>query len=303
MHAIAIHGGAGAVPRATLAPERERNYRAGLEAALDGGFAVLERGGTSLDAVATAVRSLEDHPCFNAGHGAALTRDGAAELDAAIMDGRHLRAGAVACVRHVKNPVDLARRVMEKSRHVLLVGAGAEEFALEESFVLVPNHYFRTAERLEQLESEQRGERVSDLVPPAPQGTVGAVALDANGNLAAATSTGGMTNKRPGRVGDSPIVGAGTYAKNGVCAVSATGHGEYFIRAVAAHHVCAAVEYRGLTLEQAVHELLHGILRKLGGDGGLIAIDHTGRIVMDFSTEGMFRAARDASGRREIAIY
>ena len=303
MHAIAIHGGAGAVPRATLAPERERNYRAGLEAALDGGFAVLERGGTSLDAVATAVRSLEDHPCFNAGHGAALTRDGAAELDAAIMDGRHLRAGAVACVRHVKNPVDLARRVMEKSRHVLLVGAGAEEFALEESFVLVPNHYFRTAERLEQLESEQRGERVSDLVPPAPQGTVGAVALDANGNLAAATSTGGMTNKRPGRVGDSPIVGAGTYAKNGVCAVSATGHGEYFIRAVAAHHVCAAVEYRGLTLEQAVHELLHGILRKLGGDGGLIAIDHTGRIVMDFSTEGMFRAARDAGGRREIAIY
>ena len=225
MHAIAIHGGAGAVPRATLAPERERNYRAGLEAALDGGFAVLERGGTSLDAVATAVRSLEDHPCFNAGHGAALTRDGAAELDAAIMDGRHLRAGAVACVRHVKNPVDLARRVMEKSRHVLLVGAGAEEFALEESLVLVPNHYFRTAERLEQLESEQRGERVSDLVPPAPQGTVGAVALDANGNLAAATSTGGMTNKRPGRVGDSPIIGAGTYAKNGVCAVSATGHG------------------------------------------------------------------------------
>ena len=303
MHAIAIHGGAGAVPRATLAPERERNYRAGLEAALDGGFAVLERGGTSLDAVATAVRSLEDHPCFNAGHGAALTRDGAAELDAAIMDGRHLRAGAVACVRHVKNPVDLARRVMEKSRHVLLVGAGAEEFALEESLVLVPNHYFRTAERLEQLESEQRGERVSDLVPPAPQGTVGAVALDANGNLAAATSTGGMTNKRPGRVGDSPIIGAGTYAKNGVCAVSATGHGEYFIRAVAAHHVCAAVEYRGLTLEQAVHELLHGILRKLGGDGGLIAIDHTGRIVMDFSTEGMFRGARDASGRREIAIY
>jgi beta-aspartyl-peptidase (threonine type) len=303
MHAIAIHGGAGAVPRATLAPERERNYRAGLEAALDGGFAVLERGGTSLDAVATAVRSLEDHPSFNAGHGAALTRDGAAELDAAIMDGRHLRAGAVACVRHVKNPVDLARRVMEKSRHVLLVGAGAEEFALEESFVLVPNHYFRTPERLEQLESEQRGERVSDLVPPAPQGTVGAVALDASGNLAAATSTGGMTNKRPGRVGDSPIVGAGTYAKNGVCAVSATGHGEYFIRAVAAHHVCAAVEYRGLGLEQAVHELLHGILRKLGGDGGLIAIDHTGRIVMDFSTEGMFRGARDARGRREIAIY
>jgi len=303
VYAIAIHGGAGALPRATLAPERERHYRAGLEAALDAGFAVLERGGTSLDAVTTAVRLLEDHAAFNAGHGAALTRDGAAELDAAIMDGRQLRAGAVASVRHVKNPVELARRVMEKSRHVLLVGAGAEEFALEEHFVLVPNQYFRTAERLEQLESEQRGARVSDLVPQAPQGTVGAVARDAEGNLAAATSTGGMTNKRPGRVGDSPIIGAGTYAKNGVCAVSATGHGEYFIRAVAAHHVCAAVEYRGLTLEQAVHELLHAVLRKLGGDGGLIAIDHAGRIVMEFSTEGMFRGARDAAGRREIAIY
>jgi beta-aspartyl-peptidase (threonine type) len=192
---------------------------------------------------------------------------------------------------------------MEKSRHVLLVGGGAEEFALEEKFVLVPNHYFRTAERLAQLESEQRGQRVSDLVPPAPRGTVGAVARDAHGNLAAATSTGGMTNKRPGRVGDSPIIGAGTYAKNGVCAVSATGHGEYFIRAVAAHHVCAAVEYRGLTLAQALHEMLHVILSRLGGDGGLIAVDKDGVIVMDFSSEGMFRGACDSRGRREIAIY
>jgi len=306
MYAIAIHGGAGAVPRATLSAEREQRYRRGLEAALEGGYALLERGGSSLDAVATAVRILEDDAVFNAGHGAALTREGAAELDAAIMDGRQLRAGAVASVRHVRNPIELARRVMEKSRHVLLVGAGAEEFALEEKLTLVPNHYFRTAERLEQLEFERRGERVSDLVPPAPpttQGTVGAVARDAAGNLAAATSTGGMTNKRPGRVGDSPIIGAGTYAKNGVCAVSATGHGEYFIRAVAAHHVCTAVEYRGLTLQQAVHELLHGILRALGGDGGLIAVDRDGQIVMEFSTEGMFRGARDARGRREIAIY
>jgi beta-aspartyl-peptidase (threonine type) len=303
MYAIAIHGGAGAMPRATLSAERERRYREGLEAALDAGYALLEHGGTSLDAVAAAVRMLEDDPVFNAGHGAALTRDGAAELDAAIMDGRQMRAGAVASVRHVKNPIDLARRVMEKSRHVLLVGAGAEEFALEEQFVLVPNHYFRTAERLEQLQFEQRGERVSDLVPPAPQGTVGAVARDAHGNLAAATSTGGLTNKRPGRVGDSPIIGAGTYAKNGVCAVSATGHGEYFIRAVAAHHVCAAVEYRGLTLAQAVDEMLHQVLRGLGGDGGLIAVDKNGALVLDFSTEGMFRGARAADGRREIAIY
>ncbi|MGH8132858.1 MAG: isoaspartyl peptidase/L-asparaginase family protein [Steroidobacteraceae bacterium] len=302
MYSIAIHGGAGAVPRATLSPEREQRYRAGLEAALDAGYAVLERGGSSLDAVTSAVCTLEDDPSFNAGRGAALTRDGAAELDAAIMDGRQQRAGAVASVRHVKNPVGLARRVMEKSRHVLLVGAGAEEFALEEGIALVPNHYFRTAERQGQLESEQRGERVSDLVPPA-QGTVGAVALDGHGNLAAATSTGGMTNKRPGRVGDSPIIGAGTYAKNGVCAVSATGHGEYFIRAVAAHHVCAAVEYRGLTLQQAVHELLYDVLAGLGGDGGLIAIDRDGHIVMEFSTEGMYRGARDSGGRRELAIY
>jgi beta-aspartyl-peptidase (threonine type) len=315
VHAIAIHGGAGTVPRATLSAEHEARFRAGLAAALDTGFAVLQGRGSSLDAVAAAVRVLEDDALFNAGHGAALTRDGAAELDAAIMDGREMRAGAVASVRHVKNPIDLARRVMEKSRHVLLVGSGAEEFALEESFALVPNRYFRTAERVEQLEFEQRGQRVSELVPPGSQGTVGgtgtvggmgtvgAVALDVEGNLAAATSTGGMTNKRPGRVGDSPIIGAGTYAKNGVCAVSATGHGEYFIRAVAAHHVCSAVEYRGLTLAQAVHELLHVKLRRLGGDGGLIAVDGSGQLVLEFTTEGMFRGARHSDGRREIAIY
>ncbi len=308
MYAIAIHGGAGAVPRATLSPEREREYRAGLEAALEGGYALLERGGSSLDAVTAAVRILEDDPLFNAGRGAALTREGAAELDAAIMEGRQQRAGAVASVRHVRNPVELARRVMEKSRHVLLVGAGAEEFALEEGIALVPNLYFRTAERISQLEHEQRGERVSDLVPStraaeAARGTVGAVARDRDGNLAAATSTGGMTNKRPGRVGDSPIIGAGTYAKNGVCAVSATGHGEYFIRAVAAHHVCAAVEYRGMSLALAMRELLHDILRGLGGDGGLIGVDRDGHIAMEFSTEGMYRGARDSSGRSEIAIY
>ena len=309
VYAIAIHGGAGTVPRASLSAEREQLFRAGLAAALDEGFAVLERRGSSLDAVAAAVRILEDDPLFNAGRGAALTREGAAELDAAIMDGRDMRAGAVASVRHIRNPIELARRVMEKSRHVLLVGSGAEEFALEERFTLVPNHYFRTAERVEQLAFEQSGKRVSDLVPPSPQGTesakgtVGAVALDIEGNLAAATSTGGMTNKRPGRVGDSPIIGAGTYAKNGVCSVSATGHGEYFIRVVAAHHVCAAVEHRGLTLAQAVHELLHDQLRRLGGDGGLIAVDASGQMVLEFTTEGMFRGARHSDGRREIAIY
>ncbi len=300
MHSIAIHGGAGPIPLQALTGAREKQFRASLQAALDAGYEILDRGGASLDAVTTAVRLLEDDPLFNAGHGAALTRDGAAELDAAVMEGKSQRAGAVASVRHVKNPVDLARRVMEKSRHVLLVGAGAEEFALEEGLALVPNSYFRTDERRRQLQFEQSGQAVSDLIPS--HGTVGAVAFDEQGNLAAATSTGGMTNKRQGRVGDSPIIGAGTYAKNGVCAVSATGHGEYFIRAVAAYHICASVEYRKLKLEEAAREMLHVILRRLGGRGGIIAIDGSGDIVMDFSTEGMFRGARNSLGRNDLAI-
>jgi beta-aspartyl-peptidase (threonine type) len=217
------------------------------------------------------------------------------------MDGREQRAGAVASVRHIKNPIDLARRVMEKSRHVLITGDGAEEFALQEGMTLVANDYFKTAERKEQLRRQLEGESVSELMPA--QGTVGAVALDARGDLAAATSTGGMTLKRQGRVGDSAIIGAGTYAKNGVCAVSATGHGEYFIRAVAAYHVCAALEYRGLSLTQAVHEVLHEKIRTLGGEGGIIAVDARGQIVMDFSSQTMFRAARDSNGRREVAVF
>jgi beta-aspartyl-peptidase (threonine type) len=301
MYAIAIHGGAGAIPAPALEKDHGAGYTASLAQVLDASFDILERGGSSLDAVTAAVCALEDDPLFNAGRGAALTREGWAELDAAVMDGKDQRAGAVASVRHVKNPVELARRVMEKSRHVLLVGPGAEEFALEEGLQLVSNRYFRTDERRLQLEYEQRGRSVSDLIP-APQGTVGAVALDRNGNLAAATSTGGMTNKRSGRVGDSPIIGAGTYAKNGVCAVSATGHGEYFIRAVAAYHISSAVEYRGLSLEAAVHELVHRRVPALGGNGGIIAVDAQGVVVMDFSTEGMFRGARDARGRRQIAI-
>jgi beta-aspartyl-peptidase (threonine type) len=301
MHTIAIHGGAGAMARHLLSKEKEQQYLAGLESALDAGYAVLDQGGPSLDAVSQAVRVLEDDPLFNAGRGAALTRDGAAELDAAIMDGERQRAGAVACVRHVRNPVELARRVMEKSRHVLLVGPGAEEFALEEGLGLVPNEYFQTEERRQQLEKARLGQNSSEVF--AAQGTVGAVALDRNGNLAAATSTGGMTNKRPGRVGDSPLIGAGTYARNGACAVSTTGHGEYFIRAVAAYHICHAVECRRLTLAQAAREMLHGIIPGLGGSGGLVAVDARGEVVMDFSTDGMFRGVRDSTGRREVAIY
>jgi beta-aspartyl-peptidase (threonine type) len=305
MYSIAIHGGAGAIPADLFRKDQGASYRTSLSTVLDAGFAILERGGTSLDAVTCAVRALEDDPLFNAGHGAALTREGWAELDAAVMDGKDQRAGAVASVRHVKNPVDLARRVMEKSRHVLLVSVGAEEFALEEGIALMPNTYFRTDERKQQLASEQEGRRVSDLMPTGPvgtQGTVGAVALDKHGNLAAATSTGGMTNKRQGRVGDSPIIGAGTYAKNGVCAISATGHGEYFIRAVAAYHMASAVEYRGLSLSTAAHELIHTRIPALGGNGGVIAIGAQGEIVMDFNTDGMFRAARDSAGRREVLV-
>jgi beta-aspartyl-peptidase (threonine type) len=303
MHSLVIHGGTGAIP-ADLPAAQRQPYEAALASALDVGFAVLERGGSSLDAVTTAVRMLEDDPLFNAGRGAALSREGQAELDAAIMDGRERRAGSVAGVRHVKNPIDLARWVMERTSHVLLVGQGADELAIEAGLPLVSNDYFRTDERRRQLAAEQQGQRVSDLVPAA-HGTVGAVARDAQGNLAAATSTGGMTNKRPGRVGDTPIIGAGTYAKNGVCALSCTGHGEYFIRTAAAHHIAAAVEYRGLSLEQAAKELLEREIPSLGGYGGyggLIGVDAAGVMVMEFTTSGMFRAARDASGRRVIAI-
>lgn len=299
MLALAVHGGAGAAPRHPLSVSEAGRYKAGLEAALQAGYEILERGGASLDAVTAAVRVLEDDPLFNAGRGAALTREGAAELDACIMDGRTQRAGAVAAVRHVRNPIELARRVMEKSRHVLLVGAGAEEFALEEGVALVPNEYFRTPERQSQLQQHLSGNAHSELIP---QGTVGAVACDGSGDLAAATSTGGMTAKRHGRVGDSPLVGAGTYARNAVCAVSATGHGEYFIRAVAAYHVCLSVECRGLDLAQAVREVLYERIRPLGGQGGIIAVDAHGGIVLDHSSPSMFRAARDASGRYEVAI-
>jgi len=305
MYSIAIHGGAGAIPADFLRKDNGAAYRASLSTVLDTGFAILEKGGTSLDAVTACVRALEDDALFNAGRGAALARDGEAELDASIMDGKDQRAGAVASVRHVKNPVELARRVMEKSRHVLLVSTGAEEFALEEGISLVSNLYFRTDERKQQLAWQQQGRGVSDLMPmgaAGTQGTVGAVALDKHGNLAAATSTGGMTNKRQGRVGDSPIIGAGTYAKNGVCAISATGHGEYFIRAVAAYHIASAVEYRKLSLEAAARELIHTRIPELGGNGGIIAIGARGQIVMDFNTDGMFRAARDSAGRREVAI-
>jgi len=300
--AIAIHGGAGVIDPAKMTPQHAASYRAGLAAALDAGYAILERGGSSLDAVTAAVRTMEDDPQFNAGRGAVLNHEGDAELDAAIMDGHGPRAGAVAGVRHVRNPVELARLVMEKSPHVLLVAEGAEEFALEQGVVLVPRGYFRTEARVRELDEARRTEAEQlKAAAPGASGTVGAVALDRAGHLAAATSTGGLTNKHRGRVGDSPIVGAGTYADD-ACAVSGTGQGEFFIRQLVAYDICALVQYRHLTLAQAVREVIQK-LRRTGGEGGVIAVDRSGNIAMDFNSVGMFRGARDGRGRRDIAMY
>lgn len=300
--AIAIHGGAGVIPREQLGPDGGAVYHAGLQQALDAGYAVLERGGSSLDAVTTAVRILEDDPLFNAGRGAVLAHDGRVYLDASIMSGKDLAAGAVTGVTTVRHPIDLARRVMEDSPHVMLSGEGAEEFAGERGLERVPNEWFITPTRRQQLERVLRG-------ATAPRnelqglGTVGAVAIDSQGHLAAATSTGGMTNKRWGRIGDAPIIGAGTYANDASCAVSATGHGEYFIRSVVAHDICALVEYKGWSLERAAKEVVQGKLVQRGGEGGVIAVDPSGEVVMEFNSPGMFRGMRDSTGRSMTAIH
>jgi beta-aspartyl-peptidase (threonine type) len=302
MISIAIHGGAGVITRSSLSAEDEAAYRADLARALDAGYEVLQAGGDSLDAVTAAVRILEDSPLFNAGRGAVFNHEGINELDASIMDGRTLKAGAVAGVRHVRNPVDLARRVMERSPHVLLSGAGAEEFALEQGMELVPRKYFFTERRWQQLERARAGDKLGSAAL-GYFGTVGAVARDSRGNLAAATSTGGMTNKRWGRVGDSPIIGAGNYADNDSCAVSATGSGEFFIRSVLAHEISALMKYRGLAVEEAARQAVRERLQGIGGDGGVIVVDREGNVAMQFNTEGMFRGTRDSRGRREVAIY
>jgi L-asparaginase / beta-aspartyl-peptidase len=294
MHAIAIHGGAGTLSADRLTPENDRLYRAGLEHALRAGFAVLESGGSSLDAVTVAVQALEDDPLFNAGRGAVLAANGLHELDASIMDGRDLRAGAVTGLRHVRSPIELARLVMERSVHVMLAGTGAEEFALEHGLEPVPNSHFATERRRRELEA-----LLAEQAPPkreALMGTVGAVALDAHGDLAAATSTGGMTGKKWGRVGDSPIIGAGTYAANDCCAVSATGHGEYFIRAAVAHEIASLMRHKGLDVAAAADEVVMHQLVRMGGSGGVIAVGRDGRIAMPFNSEGMLRGAMDSRG-------
>jgi beta-aspartyl-peptidase (threonine type) len=303
MFGIAIHGGAGTLPRAESGGERELRYRAGLAAALDAGYAVLRNQGTSLDAVTRAVMALEDNPLFNAGLGSVFTLDGHNELDAAIMDGRTLNAGSVCGVTHVRNPIELARAVMEHSEYVMLSGAGAEEFALSRGFALVPRSYFHTPERWRQLERIRSGDAGLSALTISHVGTVGAVALDAEGRLAAATSTGGMTGKRYNRIGDSPIIGAGTYADDRSCAVSATGHGEMFIRAAVAHDICSRMRFGGRALGEAVREVVFEELVKLHGEGGVIAIDAQGEIAMEFNSEGMFRASRRAGEEAQIAIY
>jgi len=289
--ALAIHGGAGVMPRRGMTEARRARYEAGLARALDAGHAVLARGGSALDAVCAAVVALEDDPLFNAGRGACYNTDEEHELDAAVMDGATRRAGAVAAVNRIRNPVLAARAVMEQSRHVLLVGRGAERFARAHGVKLAPREYFSTGARLAALRRRAEGHH----------GTVGAVALDADGRLAAATSTGGYTGKLPGRVGDSPIVGAGTYADD-LCAVSGTGLGEAFMRTVFAYDVAARLRYRKENLSRATGAALAQIAA-LGADGGVIAVDRRGNIAMPFNSEGMYRGAIDRRGQRHLAIY
>jgi beta-aspartyl-peptidase (threonine type) len=307
---LVIHGGAGTIERSKMTPKREHEYRAGIERALAAGYDILKRGGSSLDATEAAVRVLEDDPHFNAGRGAVFTNVGTNELDAAVMDGKTLKAGAVACLKHIKNPVSLARLVMEKSGHVMMDGEGAETFAKENGIEFVDQKYFYTEERWQALQKVKAAEenrsgaakKAFIISDQDRHGTVGAVALDQDGNLAVATSTGGTTNKRAGRVGDSPVIGAGTYANNATCAVSATGDGEYFIRATVGHDVSALMEYRGMSLKEAAQTVLDKVAR-LGGNGGLIAIDREGNMALPFNTSGMYRGYVDPNGKFVVEIY
>lgn len=296
VYALAIHGGAGNLPRAASSTSRAEPYRQALGRALSAGQMRLERGESALDAVEAAVTVLEDDPLFNAGRGAVLCSDGSVELDAAIMSGSDLRAGAVACIRHTTNPIQLARRVLEASPHVFLVGEGAEAFAREQGFARVANTHFITPYRLQQFKALPSAPQSADpaaqaALDAAPLGTVGAVARDVHGRLAAATSTGGMAGKHPGRVGDSPVIGAGTYADDHSCAVSTTGHGEWFLRTVQAYDLAARMVYGGQTLAEAVDEAIQRRLKRLGATGGLIAVNRDGDIVMQYNTAAMFRAS------------
>lgn len=308
--AIVIHGGAGTILKSNMTPEKERAYREALSESLRAGYDILAFGGTALDAVQKAVMVMEDCPLFNAGKGAVFTHEGKNEQDACLMDGATKQAGAVAVVRRIKNPIALARLVLEKSSHVLLAGEGAERFAEKHGVAFVEPEYFFTEFRWQQLQKALEKERHQaaeytqlDHSEDHKMGTVGAVALDKAGNLAAATSTGGITNKRFGRIGDTPLVGAGTYADNVTCAVSATGIGEYMIRGVVAYDIAALMVYRGMTLTEAAEEVVMNKLTALGGKGGVIAIDRRGNIAMPFNCEGMYRGFLLPGGEPQIQIF
>ncbi|VXB59102.1 isoaspartyl dipeptidase with L-asparaginase activity [Flavobacterium sp. 9AF] len=312
--AIVIHGGAGTILKENLTPELEREYKKALEEAIRTGYTILQNGGSSLDAVEKTINVLEDSPLFNAGKGAVFTNQGKNELDASIMDGKTLKAGAIAGVTTVKNPINLARAVMEKSEHVMLAREGAEYFALQNGIELVDPSYFYTENRYQsllrakekekiELDHNDKAEYYDPTIKDTKYGTVGCVALDKNGNIAAGTSTGGMTNKKWGRIGDAPIIGAGTYANNNTCGVSSTGWGEFFIRNVVAYDMAALMEYKKISLEKASHEVIQKKLTQLGGTGGIIALDQKGNIVMEFNTPGMYRAAIDTNGKLTLGIY
>lgn len=303
-YVLVIHGGAGAMSRDKMSAEDEKAYRAGLQQALDAGKAILANGGTSMDAIEATIHILEDSPLFNAGRGSVLTNAGTIEMDASFMDGATLNAGAVAGIKTIRHPVSAARLVMTESPHVMLTGQGAEDYAIANGLEVKDTSYFHTDRRLRQLNRAKSKEETASLDwEESKYGTVGAVALDKHGNLAAATSTGGMTNKRYGRVGDVPIIGAGTYANNATCAVSCTGHGEYFIRNVVAHSISALMEYKGLSLAEAGDEIVMKKLVAQEGSGGLIAVDHQGNIAMPFNSAGMFRGFVKSDGETGIAIY
>lgn len=309
---LVIHGGAGTILKKNMTDEMEKQYREGLETALRAGHAVLTRGGTSVDAVEAAIRTMEDNPLFNAGKGAVFTHDGKNELDASIMEGKNKMAGSVAGVTIIRNPISAARAVMEKSEHVMMTGRGAELFATQMGLEIVDPSYFWTERRWKGLQQELRKEQEKQVKPKAELaypdsekkfGTVGCVAVDKDGNLAAGTSTGGMTNKRWGRVGDAPIIGAGNYAENESCAVSATGHGEFFIRWTVAHDIAALVKYKGMTVQQAAHEVIHKKLEPVKGEGGVIVLDPKGNFAMTFNSEGMYRGWIGADGVPHVEIY
>ena len=304
---IVIHGGAGVIKKENMTDSLQMAYEEKLKEAIDVGHKILSEGGTAIEAVQRTINVMENSPLFNSGKGAVLNAEGIAELDASIMDGKTKNAGAISGVQHIKNPINLAFKVMEESSHVMLSAQGAEEFAKLHELEFVENSYFLTEQRRRALEASKAREKgISSnefFLSNEKYGTVGCAALDQNGNLAAGTSTGGMTNKKYGRIGDSPIIGAGTYANNKTCAISATGHGEYFIRNVVAHDISAMMEYQGISLEQAAKRVIQKKLTDLGGTGGIVGIDKKGNVVMEFNTPGMFRATKNVKGETEIKMY